>query len=88
MLISSRSFFTISKAALNKLVLPGGKKDQHQTEESFQKGPILCHLVIDPKNEAELRVFDPERVSWTVADVPSEKSLIDLPMISIAPPTR
>ena len=66
--------------------LPGGKKDQSQTEESFQKGPILCHLVIDKSNQAELRVFDPEQVSWSVADVPSEKSLIDLPIISIAPP--
>ena len=66
--------------------LPGGKKDQNQTEESFQDGPILCHLVIDQTNQAELRAFDPDRISWSVADVPSEKSLIDLPIISIAPP--
>lgn len=65
--------------------LPGGKTDVDQTEEKFREGPLLCHLIIEGQDIAELRVFDRDDKDVSRAEIPEERTIPDLPRISITP---
>ena len=65
--------------------LPGGKPDHEQTEEKFKEGPMLCHLIIENDDEAELRVFDRESKDVSRAEVAEEHTIPDLGPIPLKP---
>jgi UDP-2,3-diacylglucosamine pyrophosphatase LpxH len=60
--------------------LPG-----EHTSQEHRKGPMLCHLVIEGTNNAELRVFDEASKDYSRAEVEEEQTIPDLAPIPVRP---